>query len=161
MADTNVSKSACCQYELQIEIDASPDIVWNAIFENTNDWWLPDFHVTGADSIVTLDPAIGGRGLAEDNASGDSLQWYSVQMYQPSERKLYLIGHIAPEWGGPATSSLKLAIEPKGDGSLLTIADARHGNVDESHVQSYADGWKQLFTDGLKQFVEERSQQTN
>ena len=155
MTVPKITPSACCQYELQIEIAASTDVVWRAIFEDTNAWWLPDFHVAGADSTITFDPTIGGRGLVEDNAAGDSLLWYSVQMYQPSARKVYLIGHIAPEWGGPATSSLKLAVEPKGDGSVLRISDARHGNVDEKHVQSYSDGWQQLFTDGLKQFVEQ------
>lgn len=159
MFGVKTTPSACCQYELQITIAASADVVWRAIFDDTNAWWLPDFHVAGPDSIVTFDSAIGGRGLVEDNAAGDSLLWYSVHMYQPSQRTVYLIGHIAPEWGGPATSSLKLAVESKGDGSVLTICDARHGNVDEKHVQSSADGWQQLFTDGLKKFVEQRGRQ--
>ena len=47
-----------------------------------------------------------------------------------------------------------LAVEESESGCLLKIADARSGNVDEKHIQSYKDGWNQLFTDGLKAHVE-------
>lgn len=156
MIGTNTTPSACCQYELEIEINAAADVVWNAIFEHTNKWWLPDFHVAGHDSVVSFDPVAGGRGLIEETPTGDSLLWYSVHMYQPSVHKVYLIGHVAPEWGGPTTSSLKLAVEKNDSGCILKVTDARHGNVDEQSLQSYSDGWKQLFTDGLKAFIEQQ-----
>ncbi len=146
--------SSCHNYEMEIAISSTRERVWKAIIEETNSWWLPDFHVVGPESIVTFDPAVGGRGLIETTTNGDWLLWYSVQMYLPSDFKVYLIGHVAPEWGGPTTSSLKLALVESENGCTLQVADARHGNVDEKQVQSYADGWKQLFTDGLKAFVE-------
>ena len=150
--------AACCSYELEIAIAAPRERVWKAIFEETNAWWLPDFHAAGEGSVMTFDPKPGGRGLVEDTPDGGGLLWYSVHMYLPGQFKIYLIGHIAPEWGGPTTSSLKLAVEAADSGSLLKIADARHGNVDEKHLQSYQDGWQQLFTDGLKHFVESANQ---
>lgn len=145
----------CYQYELEIAIEAAPERVWKAIFEETNYWWLPDFHVVDAESTVSFDPNPGGRGLLEVAENGDQLLWYSVQMYQPSKHTIFLIGHIAPEWGGPTTSSLKLAIVATEPGCILKVTDARHGNIDEAQVKSYEDGWKQLFTDGLKAFVEQ------
>ena len=149
-----ISASKCHKYDLEIEIEASRDRVWKAIFEETNLWWLPDFHVAGPDSVVTFDPKAGGRGLIEETSDGGGLLWYSVQMYLPSDFKIYLVGHIAPEWGGPTTSSLKLALVESENGCTLQVTDARHGNVDEKQVQSYQDGWTQLFSDGLKKFVE-------
>lgn len=149
------SPSSYCNYELEIVINAPRQKVWAAILEDTNNWWLPDFRVAGADSVVTLDPVAGGRGLVEETPAGDSLLWYSVHMYQPSEFKIYFIGHTAPEWGGPTTSSLKLAVEENENGCVLKVTDARHGRIDEAAVQSYSDGWRQLFTDGLKAFVEQ------
>ncbi|MFK7767382.1 MAG: hypothetical protein AB8B55_09190 [Mariniblastus sp.] len=149
-----LSASSCHKYELEIEIQAPRDRVWKAIFEETNLWWLPDFHVVGPDSVVTFDPAVGGRGLVEETPDGGGLLWYSVQMCMPSDFKVYLIGHLAPEWGGPATSSLKLALIESESGCIFQVTDARHGNVDEKQVQSSLDGWLQLFTDGLKSFVE-------
>lgn len=150
--------AACHQYELEIEIEAPRERVWRAIFEESNMWWLPDFHVAGPDSIVTFDPNPGGKGLLEETSDGGGLQWYSVQMYAPSEFKVYLIGHIAPEWGGPTTSSLKLALLETDAGCVLQVTDARHGHVDETQVDSFEDGWLQLFTDGLKKFVEETTE---
>jgi uncharacterized protein YndB with AHSA1/START domain len=154
MIGSNTSPAACCNYELEIAIAAPAEKVWKAIFEDVNLWWLPDFHVTGPDSVVTFDPKTGGRGLVEDTADGGSLLWYSVQMFLPAKMSIYLFGHIAPEWGGPTTSYVKLAVEPQDTGCLLKISDSRHGNVDDKHVESYPDGWRQLFTDGLKAFVE-------
>jgi uncharacterized protein YndB with AHSA1/START domain len=151
-----LTTAACCQYELEIAINAPRERVWKAIFEETNFWWLPDFHVADAGSTMTFDPHPGGRGLVEDTADGGGLLWYSVQMFLPEQFKIYLIGHIAPEWGGPTTSSLKLAVEATPTGSVLKVTDARHGHIDEQHLQSYQDGWQQLFTDGLKRFVESK-----
>lgn len=144
----------CHQYDLEIEIASKCDTVWKAIFEETNRWWLPDFHVAGADSTVTFDPKPGGRGIYEEAPDGTALQWFVVQMIMPKQFKVYLVGNVAPEWGGPTTSNLKLALVEKGDGCVLQVSDARHGNIDEKQVQSYEDGWKTLFSDGLKAFVE-------
>lgn len=144
----------CHQYDLEIEIAAPREKVWDAIFDETNLWWLPDFHVAGADSVVTFDTKPGGQGIYEEAPDGTALQWFVVQMIMPKDFKVYLVGNVAPEWGGPTTSNLKLALVEKGSGCVLQVSDARHGNIDEKHVKSYEDGWKALFTDGLKAFVE-------
>ena len=68
------------------------------------------------------------------------------------KRTNYLFGHIAPEWGGPQTSNLKLALEKTSTGCIMKVTDARHGHIDD--MTSYADGWRQIFTDGLKKYVE-------
>lgn len=154
MTGTKTVAAACHKFELEIEIEAPRERVWKAIFEEANMWWLPDFHMTGPGSEVTFDPTPGGKGLLESTPDGGGLQWYAVQMYLPSDFKIYLVGHIAAEWGGPTTSSLKLAVVETESGCVLQVSDARHGHVDESQVQSFEDGWAQLFTDGLKNYVE-------
>ena len=154
MSGIEVKPSGCCTYELEIAINAPREKVWSTLLEDTGSWWLPDFHVAGPESTITFDTAAGGRGLVEENPNGDSLLWFSVHLFQPSQFKIYLIGHEAPEWGGPTTVSLKLAVEETESGCVLKVTDARHGNVSESSVQSYANGWRQLFTDGLKAYVE-------
>ena len=150
-----ISESACCKFELEIPIAAPRERVWKAIFDETNEWWLPDFHVAGPDSVVTFDPKVGGRGLIEESKAGDALLWYSVQMYLPGQFKVYLVGHIAPEWGGPTTSMLKIALTESESGCMFQLSDARHGAVEDQKVQSYESGWRQLFTDGLKAYVEQ------
>ncbi len=146
--------ASCIQYELEIEIAASCEKVWRAMFEETNAWWLPDFHMVAPDSVVTFDPNPGGSGLVEKSTDGGGLMWYTVQMYLPAQYKIYLIGHMAPEWGGPSISSLKLALEKNEVGCVLRVTDALHGSVDVKSMTSSQAGWAQLFTQGLKSFVE-------
>ena len=140
--------------EFNVEIAASGERVWRALFDDINLWWLPEFHVVGEGSTVAFDPSLGGHGLIETASDGSWLQWYSVQMYLPTQRKIYLVGHVAPDWGGPAISHLRLAVEETSGGSMLNVLDAQFGNVSDSSAQSSVNGWKQLFTDGLKTFVE-------
>lgn len=155
MTDSALNVANCFQFELEIEIAASRDRVWKAIFEETNFWWLPDFHVADPDSTITLDPQPGGRGLIEETSDGGGLQWYTVQMYLPRQFKVYLVGNIAPEWGGPTTSNLKLALEATDQGCVFKLSDARHGNIDQQQTQSFQDGWRELFTKGLKSYCEQ------
>ena len=154
MSGAKTLTANCLQYELEIAIDATAARVWHAIFEETNAWWLPDFHMAGADSVVTFDPTPGGKGLQETNEEGGRLLWFQVQYYLPQEFKIYLVGHLAPDFGGPATTHLKLAVEPNGGSCVLKVTDALHGHVSEQTANSLQDGWHQLFGDGLKTHIE-------
>jgi len=140
------------QYTFEVSIDASPAAVWKALTDETNVWWLPDFHMVGEQSVVTLEARAGGQ-LIETQADGASLLWYTVQMCLPG-RSLHLVGHIAPDWGGPATSMLELTLAEREAGTLLTVRDALFGQVTEKHAANQRDGWIQLFSDGLKRHVE-------
>lgn len=146
-------QSTVAQYELEVEISAEPTRVWNALIEEINAWWLPDFHMVGAGSVVRFEPR-GGGGIIEETPDGGSLLWCTVHWIRPTERAVYLVGHVAPDWGGPACSHLKFAVEPLGKGSVVKITDAHFGHVSDENLASLEDGWGQLFRDGLKQFVE-------
>lgn len=153
MMGAKKSDAGIASYELSIEIDASPDSVWKALVEDTNAWWLPDFHMVGAGSTVTLEPRAGG-GLIETLPDGGSLLWCTVHWIRPSERVLYLVGHSAPDWGGPYTSHLKLAVEARGMESVLKLTDSHNGNIDDENLESLSSGWTTLFTEGLKRYLE-------
>jgi len=139
-------------YELEIAIDAPRDAVWRALTEEANDWWLPDFRMVGEGSVVTFEASAGGQ-LVERTKDGKSLLWWTVQMCTPLE-SLHLFGHIAPQWGGPNTTMLHLALEERAGGTLLRVQDALFGHTTETGARSLEDGWRLLFTDGLKRHVE-------
>ena len=40
------------------------------------------------------------------------------------------------------------------NGTLVTVTDALFGHVSDGQIESLRSGWKQLFGDGLKPFVE-------
>lgn len=145
------------QLELEIQVAASPEALWTALFADIDRWWLPDFRTLGEKSKLSFDPQPGGRGLLESSPAAGDLQWYQVQMYQPSAKQVYLVGHIAPDWGGPTTSMLKLSVCENDGGCVLKIVDARLGKVSESDLETCRQGWQQLFGEGLKPLVEQTS----
>ncbi len=140
------------KYELEIEIDAEPSAVWEALVNETNLWWLPDFHMGGPDSKVTLDPRAGGQ-LVEQVDGGMSLLWYTVTACTPGE-SLELVGSLSPDFGGPSTSMLGLKLEEQEDGStLLRVRDALVGHITDKGLESTMGGWTQLFEQGLKAHI--------
>lgn len=143
------------QFELEIEIDASPDQTWQALTNELPTWWLPDFHVLGPDSTLTFEP-VAGKPLIESKPDGSSLMWFNVHWIQPADRTIALIGHSAPDWGGPAIEMLKLVVAERGGGSVLQVRQTIQGNIDEKKLNSQHDGWQQLFGDGLKRYVESK-----
>ena len=141
-------------YELSIEIEASSQSVWHAIASNTNAWWLPDFHMVGADSVVEFRAEAGGQ-LIEKIEGGGSLLWYTVHMVDPG-RTVQMVGQSFPGWGGPGTSMLKLSLEANDDDSVTTlqVSDSVFGKCSDEHIDSLIEGWTVLFRDGLKKYVE-------
>lgn len=154
MTSTQSSNVSCRDYVLEIEIDCGPDRVWQAVFQDVDLWWLADFQMAGEDSTVSFDPRPGGRGLIEEAPDGTCLQWYAVQFYVPASKKVYLVGHIGPEWGGPCISHMQLCVTATESGSKLTIHDSLFGAVSDATANSLSDGWKTLFGDGLKKYLE-------
>ena len=152
--DFKQTPASCAEYQIEIPIRATREAVWHALFHEINAWWLPDFHMVGAGSTLESDASPGGRGLVESMENGAGLAWFQVQFYLPDQYKVYLVGNLAPDWGGPSTSNLKIELTESGAGCVLCLLDAHHGNIDSGNLQSLYDGWKQLMEDGLKEFVE-------
>ncbi len=138
--------------ELEIPIAAPRARVWQALTEETDAWWLADFRTVAPDSVVTLDARAGGQ-LLEASAAAGSLLWYTVQMCVPGET-LHLVGHLAPAWGGPAVTLLRLGLVERGAETVLEVQDASLGAVSGATAASQESGWRQLFGDGLKAYVE-------
>lgn len=142
----------CVTYELQIDIEASRERVWHALTTECQQWWLPDFRMTGPESEITLDAQAGGHWV-ERQPNGASLLWYTVHMSRP-HIALDLVGWTGPEWGGPSTSMLHLGLEDHAAGTRFVVRDAIFGHVTDQHAESLSGGWKQLFGDGLKVYAE-------
>ena len=149
---TEITDAKIIKYQFEVSINRSPTDIWDLMIDKIDAWWMDDFRALGNGSKVTLNAERGGQ-LIESNADGADLEWYRVQMVSPRQA-LYLIGYMAPDWGGPTTSMLKLAVEERGNGGALIVSDALLGNVTENSAKSAESGWKTLFGDGLKNFAE-------
>ena len=119
--------------------------------DQLSSWWLPDFHILGEDSVVTLEPRPGGR-LYEQRGD-DGLLWYTVLAISPC-KSLSLAGYCTAEWGGPCSTLLTIKLTEQGAITCVSVTDALYGLVSDAQVTSLRSGWKQLFGDGLKRFVE-------
>lgn len=140
------------KYEFEVPIKRPASKVWSLMTDKINSWWMNDFRALGEGSTMSLNAHTGGM-LVEQNQNGDSLEWYRVQMCQP-EKALYLNGYLAPDWGGPTLSMLKLALEPEEGACVLKVSDALMGNVTEASAKSAQSGWEMMFRDGLGHFAE-------
>jgi len=140
------------KYSFDIVIESTVERVWNVMFNNIDEWWMSDFRALGKDSTISLEPNTGAV-LLEKKENGESLEWYRVQMCVPGN-SIYLVGYLAPDWGGPTTSMLKLALRKEGNTTILTVSDALLGNVSENAAKNAQNGWLDMFTKGLKAFSE-------
>jgi uncharacterized protein YndB with AHSA1/START domain len=139
-------------YQFEFIIQQSPQEVWNCLINDINQWWLDDFKTFGSDSVISLEANASGS-LRETGSDGSSLDWYTVQMCVQNQ-SLYLVGYLAPDWGGPSISMLKLSIQKKGEGSLFTVSDGLIGNVSEKGASQTMEGWKTMFEESFKRHAE-------
>ena len=154
MPDLKTADVRCAEYEFSILINASVQRVWKGLTGQLSSWWLPDFHMLGPDSLVTLEPRAGGRLFEQNGAS--ELLWYTVLAISP-EVSLDLAGYCTADFGGPSTTLLSIRLATEKTGTRLTIRDSLLGHVTDGHAESLRSGWKQLFTEGLKYFVEKQA----
>ena len=148
-----ISAARLGQYTLEIPIEAPRATVWQALSSEVDAWWPADFRMVGEGSVLSFDAQAGGQ-LVERKEGGGSLLWYTVQMCTPGE-SIHLVGHVAPEWGGPTTSMLKIALEEEEEGhTLVQLEDSLFGHVTEETMQSLQEGWTLLLGSGLKTYAE-------
>jgi uncharacterized protein YndB with AHSA1/START domain len=133
---------AVASYEFVLEIRASAAAVWQALTRQVDKWWLDSFRMSGPGAVITLDPEPGGF-LIERTPEGGGLLWYQVLLSQPGEA-LHLAGFIGPDWGGPATSMLKLTLEERGSACVLRLADSLVGALRPDAAESLKKGWMEL-----------------
>lgn len=155
MTDINISDVKIVKYQFEVTIQCEPEDVWSMMTQNINAWWMNDFRALGENSTVSLRLEPGGL-LLETSPDGINLEWYRVQMCTPGTA-LYLVGYMAPDWGGPTTSMLKLSVQARESGSVLIVSDALLGNVTEASAKSAASGWETLFGDGFRTYAQSRN----
>lgn len=154
MADTDLLPTSILKYAFAVDIDRPAEAVWDVMVSRINEWWMQDYRALGEGSSMSLS-AVAGGSLLETLPNGTCLEWYRVQMNVPGAA-LYLVGYMAPDWGGPSTSMLKLEMEAIDEtSSRLKVSDAIMGNVTKKSAGQAETGWKEIFGMGLKGVAEE------
>lgn len=146
------AKFGVAQVELEVEIAAIPQRVWDALVGETTAWWHRDFYTSELAKGFIIEPKLGGR-VYEDWGADAGQIWYTVIGIEPSN-SLMLQGILTATFGGPATTILEIKLKSEGKGTRVQISDTIFGNIGDDKLSQTKEGWKMLFEDGLKAHVE-------
>jgi len=145
-----MSEVRAFQIEQEVTIAAPPARVFDALTKEVSAWWgRPHMYAEDARDII-LEPRVGGR-FYEDWGNG--------------EGALYAIVTIArrPEWlrmsgsmgmRGAVAGVIEITLTPKGAGTVVRLSHRVVGEVTEETESGYREGWRGLFAERLKAFVE-------
>jgi len=150
---TTAPASPFVRVELEIRIDSPRERVWKALIEETTFWWPRSFY-TGPAKGFHIEPRLGGR-VYEDWGNEAGAVWYTVFALNPNT-SLDLQGAMAVPYG-PAFTLLHLALEDDGAGTVLKLSDSTLGESAGECDGTKEAGWMQVFSDGLKAYVEKQA----
>src|SRR3954466_14591316 len=105
-------------HRLSLEIGKPQTAVWKAFTGEIHSWWPKDFYATESPKRIVFEVKPGGR-LYEDAGEGNGLVWYHV-IALDAPNSITLSGFIAPPFGGPATSLLRVEFSGRSNNKNAT-----------------------------------------
>lgn len=140
--------------EVEVPIARSVETVWRSLTDGIGEWWPEGFYAGKEPKGFHLEAKLGGR-MYEDWGEGNGLLWYTVMAIEPP-RSLLLSGQITADFGGPASTMVRITLEAAGEATLVRLTDDLCGRVTEESAGKIEGGWKALLTGGLKAYAEAR-----
>jgi uncharacterized protein YndB with AHSA1/START domain len=148
-----ISPITSATHRISLEIAKPHAAVWKAFTGDVHRWWPKDFYATESTKRIVFEVKPGGR-LYEDAGDGNGLVWYHV-IAVDAPNAITMSGFIAPPFGGPATSLLRVAFSPRGRSvTEMEITDSTFGCLGDA--KSTEEGWRMLFEGGFKNWVERK-----
>jgi hypothetical protein len=136
-----------------LEIARPHPAVWRGFTRDIQAWWPKDFYGSASPKRMVFELKPGGR-LYEDAGDGNGLVWYQV-IALDAPNSITLSGFIAPPFGGPATSLLRVAFSARGkSATVMDITDSSFGCVGDP--KATAEGWRLIFQGGFQAWIERR-----
>ncbi|WP_164668834.1 helix-turn-helix domain-containing protein [Virgibacillus doumboii] len=133
--------------EQEVSIQASAEDVFAAITKNIDAWWSERLF---KDSYMELDPSLGGSFI-EKGSNGKVALWGTITYIVPNT-EVWLDGVLGMQ--GPINSFYKYKLEENGGLTKLMLSHAVSGPVEPEWEEQYREGWKNLLTNKLKQYLE-------
>ena len=117
------------------------DRAWDVLTNHVDLWWPRDYRAVEGQSQMLFEARLGGR-LYEQGQGQDGVPWYTVQALA-APQSITMAGYVAPPFGGPALSLLRLHLSDQPDGSaLLEVHDSIVGRANAKTVEA---GWREIF----------------
>ncbi|MEQ8473586.1 MAG: helix-turn-helix domain-containing protein [Marinoscillum sp.] len=150
-----MQQSQITKIQLEISINAEIEQTWKALINDIGIWWRKDFYTSPKTQDFILEARPGGK-MYEDYGNNEGLVWAEVIVLD-SPRILELKSHLSPEYGGPVFSFLRLQLDATEDGqTVLKLSDVGIGTMSDQDIEQTTSGWRMLFEEGFKQFVESK-----
>lgn len=123
------------------EIDASPERVFRALTtEEQSEWWGHEGMYRTHDYVIDLRP--GGKWSFKATAVDGTVTTVGGR-YITIEPPRLLEYTWAPSWDNFEESRVRIEIEPRGKGSLLTLVHTGFARREKS-AAGHADGWTRV-----------------
>jgi hypothetical protein len=122
-------------------LGVAPEVAWRVLVDDIDTWWPPSYRAVSHPSNMRFNATLGGR-LEEIGKGENGVLWYTVQAVE-APSSITLAGFIAPPFGGPALSLLRIALTAQPDGlAMLELHDSIVGHADSRTVE---EGWREIF----------------
>lgn len=142
------------KHEVRLSFDIAVTIqrAWEVLFYEITEWWPKDALTGSMTKKMVFEPFIGGH-LYEDYGERQGLIWADVVGVRSPEMIL-LRGNLAPDFGGPAISYLKIQLEDHLDYCAFSLSDYILGVQAAQMAKSMTEGWSYIFKEGFKKYAE-------
>ncbi|MBU6413698.1 MAG: hypothetical protein KGS45_09495 [Planctomycetes bacterium] len=149
---TPVAGVTITRVDFEVTINAPVDRVWYCLTRETSNWWPRDFYTSERTRRFVIMAKLGGL-VGEDFGMGGGVIWYKV-IGVAAPTSLTLLGHLTPTFGGPSMSTLEITLEPQNGATVFRVVDAVLGPVTDGLSDNLLNGWKTIFGEGLKKWIE-------
>ena len=137
---------------VEVLIEAPIERVWRAMVVDTNEWWHREFFIGPDPKALLIEPRLGGR-MYEDWGDGEGMIWGHVNMVRSPEL-LQIVGDCSKDFGGPSRHIMTWNLEQDGGTTRLRLEHSIHGHVTAQVEENTSAGWKRLFGECFKRYVE-------
>lgn len=149
-----MEQSGIARIQMEISINAGIEETWQTLINDIGLWWRKDFYTSPKTKDFILEAKPGGK-MYEDYGNKEGLVWAEVIVLD-SPNVLELKSHLSPAYGGPMFSFLRLSLESDGAKTTLKLSDIGIGKMSEEASRQIEAGWKMLFDEGFKTYVESK-----
>jgi len=137
--------------EKEAEIDASREVVFRALVQETSSWWGSPYLHSQTAKDIRFDAKVGGR-LYEVWGEEEGAEWGRITVFRRNQ-KIELEGRLGMR--GAVSGVLIINLEDKGPNkSIIKVFHRAVGEVHHRLEQAYGIGWHDLFSLRLKAYVE-------
>ena len=126
---------------MELNIDVTPEKLWQVLTRQIGEWWPNEFYAGGQDGKrnFLLETNPGGR-MYEEWDNGGGVLWGTVICSDPGSR-LQILGSLFPNWGGPSQWYGTWDLKANETGTTLTFSETAMGKVSESGTAEKDKGW--------------------